>query len=83
MSQTFSGSYITLFSQSLLKGVMQMAMTNPLALAVPSPVVAQLDQSLALNVQSLDGMLASVGISVGAGIAPPSPSPLGGFALLA
>lgn len=70
MSQTFAGSYISLFSQRLLQAIMQNAQTNPLAASQTSPMISQLDAMLTQNVQSLDGMLSSVGVSVGSGIAP-------------
>ncbi|WP_303674295.1 hypothetical protein [Vampirovibrio chlorellavorus] len=83
MSQTFAGSYTNLFSQSLLRAVMQMAMTNPQAAAISSPMVNMMDISLAQSVLSVDGMLSSVGVSLSAGIPTPQTPVFGGIGVIA
>jgi hypothetical protein len=81
MSQTFPGSFTNLFGQSLLKAMVQSAMTNPQAAVVRSPMITMLDATLAQSVLSVDGMLSSVRVSVGAG-APQTPI-MGTFGMFA
>ncbi len=83
MSQTFPGTYSNLFGQSLLRAIMQMAMTNPQAALVRSPMVAQLDASLSQSVLSLDGMLSSVGVRIDSGMPVPQTPVFGGIGVIA
>lgn len=73
------GSYTALFRQRLVQTVIQMAVSNPLAAAGNaggiSPLGAQLDAVLLGNMQSLDGMLATVGLSATSGLGAPGGPP--------
>lgn len=77
------GSYTALFRQRLVQTVIQMAVSNPTGAGNAggiSPLGAQLDAMLLGNMQSLDGMLSTVGLSATSGLGPPAAGNTGGLA---